>query len=94
MLTAVTVGLVSNPREEMNVCKCIVPLRQGGSLNSRQSASPLARLVKEEEWWETPERHQGVVSEKWDRKSQNVLSPAWCSRVRLTTGKESSTLDG
>ncbi|GFX92504.1 hypothetical protein TNCV_1707801 [Trichonephila clavipes] len=33
----------------MGVCKCIVPLRLGGTLNSRRVASPLVRLVEGEE---------------------------------------------
>ncbi|GFY23288.1 hypothetical protein TNCV_3939841 [Trichonephila clavipes] len=46
-------GLGSNPGEDMDVCKCIVPLRQGGTLNSRLAASPLVWLV--EERWEAPD---------------------------------------
>ncbi|GFT97387.1 hypothetical protein TNCV_4838161 [Trichonephila clavipes] len=41
--------LVSNPGEGMNVYKCIVPFRQGGTLNSCQAASPLVKLVGGEE---------------------------------------------
>ncbi|GFY14828.1 hypothetical protein TNCV_648711 [Trichonephila clavipes] len=33
----------------MDVCKCVVPLRQGGTLNSRRAASLLVWLVKGEE---------------------------------------------
>ncbi|GFX89214.1 uncharacterized protein TNCV_1339131 [Trichonephila clavipes] len=33
-------GLGSNPGKDMDVCKCIVPLRHGGTLNSRRAASP------------------------------------------------------
>ncbi|GFW19897.1 hypothetical protein TNCV_3562001 [Trichonephila clavipes] len=40
------VGLGSNPGEDMDVCKCIVPLRHGGTLNSRRAASPLVWLVE------------------------------------------------
>ncbi|GFX29226.1 uncharacterized protein TNCV_3217601 [Trichonephila clavipes] len=50
-LTAVPWGLGSNPGEDMDVCKCIVPSRHGG-INSRRAASPLVRLVEEEERWE------------------------------------------
>ncbi|GFV02176.1 uncharacterized protein TNCV_1573881 [Trichonephila clavipes] len=39
-------GLGSNPGEDMDVCKCIVPLRQGVTLNSRRTASPLVCLVE------------------------------------------------
>ncbi|GFY17426.1 hypothetical protein TNCV_658391 [Trichonephila clavipes] len=33
------------------VCKCIVPSRQGGTLNSRRVSSLLVRLVEREEKW-------------------------------------------
>ncbi|GFV27891.1 hypothetical protein TNCV_1841631 [Trichonephila clavipes] len=49
MLTAVPQGLRSSPGEDMDICKCIVPLRHGGSLNSRRAASPLVWLVEGEE---------------------------------------------
>ncbi|GFV47693.1 hypothetical protein TNCV_1708891 [Trichonephila clavipes] len=39
-LTAVPLRLGSNPAEDMDVCKYIVPSRHGGTLNSRQAASP------------------------------------------------------
>ncbi|GFX05801.1 hypothetical protein TNCV_5089911 [Trichonephila clavipes] len=45
-LTAEPLGLGSNPGEEMDVCKCIVPSRHGGTLNSRRVTSPLVRLVE------------------------------------------------
>ncbi|GFX16815.1 uncharacterized protein TNCV_2517951 [Trichonephila clavipes] len=48
-LTAVPLGLGSNPGEDMDVCKCIVPWRHGGTLNSRRAASILVRLVEGEE---------------------------------------------
>ncbi|GFT54728.1 hypothetical protein TNCV_5001101 [Trichonephila clavipes] len=36
----------------MDVCKCKVPLRHEGTLNSRRAASPLVWLVEAEERWE------------------------------------------
>ncbi|GFV12592.1 hypothetical protein TNCV_4425451 [Trichonephila clavipes] len=42
-------GLGSNPGEDMDVSKCIVPLRHGGALNSRRAASPFVWLVEGEE---------------------------------------------
>ncbi|GFU66815.1 hypothetical protein TNCV_894511 [Trichonephila clavipes] len=42
------VGLGSNPREDMDVCKCIVPPRQGGILKNRRAANPRVRLEEEE----------------------------------------------
>ncbi|GFX10488.1 hypothetical protein TNCV_2583101 [Trichonephila clavipes] len=47
-------GLDSNPGEVMDVSKCIVPLRRGGTLNSYRAASPLVRLVDGKEKWEAP----------------------------------------
>ncbi|GFW47681.1 hypothetical protein TNCV_2828731 [Trichonephila clavipes] len=49
MLTAVPLGLGSNPVEGMDVCKCIVPMRHGSTLSSCRAASHLARLVEGEE---------------------------------------------
>ncbi|GFX50640.1 espin-like protein [Trichonephila clavipes] len=51
MLTAVQLGLGSNPGKGMDDCKCIVPSRHEGTLNSRRAASPLMRLVEGEERW-------------------------------------------
>ncbi|GFX13777.1 uncharacterized protein TNCV_1718851 [Trichonephila clavipes] len=52
MLTAVPLGLSSNPGEDMDVCKCIVTSRHGGILNSRRVASRLVSLVEGKERWE------------------------------------------
>ncbi|GFW23965.1 hypothetical protein TNCV_4950111 [Trichonephila clavipes] len=49
MLTAVPLRLGSNPGEDMDVCKCIVPSRHGVTLNNRRVASTLVRLVEGEE---------------------------------------------
>ncbi|GFV28817.1 uncharacterized protein TNCV_3987661 [Trichonephila clavipes] len=49
MLTAVPLGLDSNPGESMDVCKCIVPLRHEGTLYSRLAASLFVKLVEGEE---------------------------------------------
>ncbi|GFU37738.1 hypothetical protein TNCV_1466081 [Trichonephila clavipes] len=46
--------LGSNPGEDIDVCKCIVPLRHGGTLNSRRAASLPMWLVEREERWEVP----------------------------------------
>ncbi|GFT98822.1 hypothetical protein TNCV_3792471 [Trichonephila clavipes] len=39
----------------MAVCKCAVSLWHEGILNSSRAASPLAKLVEEEEKWQTPD---------------------------------------
>ncbi|GFV42990.1 uncharacterized protein TNCV_2661851 [Trichonephila clavipes] len=61
VLTAVPLGLGSNPEEDMEVCKCIVPSLHGSTLNSHRAASPLVRLVEVEERWEIPD-HPRVFS--------------------------------
>ncbi|GFU06306.1 uncharacterized protein TNCV_4765991 [Trichonephila clavipes] len=60
-LTAVPSRLGSNTREDMDGCKCTVPSRHEGTLNSRRAASPLLRLVEGEERWEAPDHPQGVL---------------------------------
>ncbi|GFY24279.1 uncharacterized protein TNCV_1013281 [Trichonephila clavipes] len=60
LLTAVPLGLGSNPGEDMDACKCIVPSWYGGTLNSRRAVSPLVRLVEGEERWEAPDHLQVV----------------------------------
>ncbi|GFW53279.1 CCHC-type domain-containing protein [Trichonephila clavipes] len=42
-------GLGSNPGEDMDAYKCIVPSRHGVTLNTRRAESPLVRLVEGEE---------------------------------------------
>ncbi|GFV64622.1 hypothetical protein TNCV_850711 [Trichonephila clavipes] len=48
-LTAVPWALGSNPGEDMDVCKCIAPSRHRGTINSCRAASPLVRMVEEDE---------------------------------------------
>ncbi|GFY07543.1 uncharacterized protein TNCV_3650501 [Trichonephila clavipes] len=81
-------GLGLNPGEDMDVCKCIVPARHGGTLNSRRTASPLVRLVEGEEKWEASDHPQSVLPLNWGgiEPNQIVLSPVWCSKLRITTG--------
>ncbi|GFW34520.1 hypothetical protein TNCV_1463711 [Trichonephila clavipes] len=66
--------------EGMDVCKCIVPSLHAGTLNSCRAARPLVRLVEGQSDGK-PLLKIGVES------SKIVLSPAWCSKLRLTTGK-------
>ncbi|GFX56318.1 hypothetical protein TNCV_2242501 [Trichonephila clavipes] len=64
----------------MNICKCIVPLRHGATINSRRAASPLVRLVEGEAY------AQDVLLKTGVEPSQIILSLAWCSKLRITTG--------
>ncbi|GFW09126.1 hypothetical protein TNCV_315371 [Trichonephila clavipes] len=60
-------GLGLNPGEDMDDCKCIVPLLQGGTiLNSCRAANPLVRLAERKERWDAPDHPQ-------------VFSPTRCS---------------
>ncbi|GFU66190.1 hypothetical protein TNCV_2858631 [Trichonephila clavipes] len=58
----------------------------GGTINSRQAASPLVRLMEEEERWKAPDHHQVSLLKIGEEASQIVFSPAWRSKLRLTTG--------
>ncbi|GFX07753.1 hypothetical protein TNCV_4160221 [Trichonephila clavipes] len=58
----------------MDVCKCIVSLRHGGTLNSRQATSPLVWLVEEVERWEAPAHSQVSSLKIGVGTSQIVLS--------------------
>ncbi|GFV87450.1 uncharacterized protein TNCV_4034221 [Trichonephila clavipes] len=69
-------GMGSNPGESMGVCKCIVPSRHWGTLNSHRAASPLVRLVEGEERWEAFDHHRMFSLKIELEPSQIVLSPA------------------
>ncbi|GFT06366.1 uncharacterized protein TNCV_1145561 [Trichonephila clavipes] len=86
MLAAVPLGLGSNPGEDMDFCKCIVPSRHGCTLNSRRDTSPLVRLVEGEERWEDQTTLLVFSLKIGVKPSYVVLSPIWCSNLRLTTG--------
>ncbi|GFW48297.1 hypothetical protein TNCV_1108601 [Trichonephila clavipes] len=49
----------------MDACKCIMPLRHEGTLNRSRAASPLVRLVAEEERWDAPDNLQDVLLQNW-----------------------------
>ncbi|GFT70065.1 uncharacterized protein TNCV_4690101 [Trichonephila clavipes] len=55
----------------MDVCKCIVPLRHGGTLNSRRVASLLVWLVEREERSEAPDHPQSLLPLNWGGTEQN-----------------------
>ncbi|GFV61921.1 hypothetical protein TNCV_4107251 [Trichonephila clavipes] len=79
-----TIGLGLNPGAGKDVCKRIVPSRHGGTISSRRAASPLARLVEEEERWVAPDLPQVSSLKIGVETSQIVLLPAWCSKLRIT----------
>ncbi|GFV79272.1 uncharacterized protein TNCV_71401 [Trichonephila clavipes] len=55
----------------MDVCKCTVPLRHGGILNTRRDASSLVWLVEVEERWEALGHPNGFLPLNWDGTEQN-----------------------
>ncbi|GFW87218.1 uncharacterized protein TNCV_5125701 [Trichonephila clavipes] len=55
----------------MDVCKCIVTLRYGGTLNSRRAASPRVRLEEGEERWKAPGQPQRFLPLNWGGTEQN-----------------------
>ncbi|GFX37048.1 hypothetical protein TNCV_1175481 [Trichonephila clavipes] len=74
-----------NPGKGMVVCKFIVSARHEGTLNRRRAASPLVKLVEEEEMLEASD-HRRVLSLKIEVEPRKIiLSPAWCSKLRLAT---------
>ncbi|GFW56286.1 uncharacterized protein TNCV_1878061 [Trichonephila clavipes] len=48
-----------------------MPLRHGGTLNSRRATSLLVWLVEGEERWEAPGHPQGFLPLNWGRTEQN-----------------------
>ncbi|GFU27200.1 hypothetical protein TNCV_1068721 [Trichonephila clavipes] len=59
---------------------------------SVRTQSLLGRLVEREERWEVPDRPQDVLPKIGMEPSKIVLSPAWCSKLRLTTGVKNLAL--
>ncbi|GFT60789.1 uncharacterized protein TNCV_3286881 [Trichonephila clavipes] len=57
----------------MDVCECKVPLRHGGTLNSRRAASPLVWLMEGEERWEAPDHLQGFLPLNWGGTDLNCI---------------------
>ncbi|GFT63594.1 uncharacterized protein TNCV_870521 [Trichonephila clavipes] len=76
-------GLGLNPGEDMDVGKCVVPLRLMGSLNSRRDSSSLVKLVEGEDRWDESSHYQGFLPQNWGRTEPD--QPAWCSKLRLTS---------
>ncbi|GFU46935.1 hypothetical protein TNCV_111051 [Trichonephila clavipes] len=67
-----------NPGEDMNVCKCVVPLWHGITLTSRRATCSLRKRGM------TTSRESAVINGV--ELSKNVLSPIWSSKLQLTTG--------
>ncbi|GFX12779.1 uncharacterized protein TNCV_3437531 [Trichonephila clavipes] len=66
----------------MVVCKCIVPSRHGGTLNSRRVTSPLVRLVERKERREALDHPQGGLPQNWGETELNHSVP--CMVLKTT----------
>ncbi|GFX16162.1 uncharacterized protein TNCV_4704181 [Trichonephila clavipes] len=66
----------------MDVCKCIVPARHGGTLNSRRAASPLVRLVEGEEKWKASDYPQSILPINWGGIEPNRI--VTCMVLKVT----------
>ncbi|GFU45272.1 uncharacterized protein TNCV_4236641 [Trichonephila clavipes] len=76
----------------MDVCKCRVPLRHGGTLNSRRVASPLVWLVEGEERWEVPGYLQGFFPLSWGGTEQNHTFTCMVLRAKANDRRKNSSL--
>ncbi|GFV68623.1 uncharacterized protein TNCV_2274861 [Trichonephila clavipes] len=66
----------------MDVCKCIVPLWHGGTLNSHRAASSLVRLVEREESWEASDHPLDVLPQNWGGTKPNCT--VTCMMLKAT----------
>ncbi|GFV21949.1 hypothetical protein TNCV_4526351 [Trichonephila clavipes] len=62
------------------------PLRHEGTLNSRRAANPLVRLEEGEERWEVVAIPRVFSLKIVVLPRKIILSPVWCSELRITTG--------
>ncbi|GFW90261.1 uncharacterized protein TNCV_2121281 [Trichonephila clavipes] len=76
----------------MDVCKCIVPSRHGGTRNSRRASSPLVRLMAGDERWEATDTPQGVVSRNWGRTERNHTVTCMTLKATANDRRTSSPL--
>ncbi|GFT61803.1 cullin-4A [Trichonephila clavipes] len=84
-------GLGSNRGEDMDVCKCIVHLGHGGTINSRQAVSHLVRLEKER--WEAPDPHpQSILPLNWGRTELNCTVTCMVLKDTTNDRRTSSSL--
>ncbi|GFV69694.1 uncharacterized protein TNCV_4508071 [Trichonephila clavipes] len=63
----------------------VVPLRHGGTLNSRRAASPLVRLEDGEERWEAPDPPEGVLPQNWGGTELNRTVTCMVLKDRRTS---------
>ncbi|GFY30123.1 uncharacterized protein TNCV_4074361 [Trichonephila clavipes] len=76
----------------MDVCKPIVPLWHGGTLNSRQAARPLVWLVEGEERWEAPGHPLGFLPLNWGGTEQNRTVTCMVLKAKANDRRKNSSL--
>ncbi|GFV54048.1 hypothetical protein TNCV_2768411 [Trichonephila clavipes] len=64
----------------MNVCKCIVLLRHGGTLNNYRASSPLVMLVEGKERWEAPDPPLGYSLSKLEWNQAKPYCHLYCAQ--------------
>ncbi|GFW96252.1 uncharacterized protein TNCV_572231 [Trichonephila clavipes] len=69
----------------MDVCKCIVLLRHGGTLNRHRAASPLVRLV------EGPRTPQGFLPLNWGGTEQNRTVTCMVLKAKANDRRKNSS---
>ncbi|GFT48474.1 uncharacterized protein TNCV_3822591 [Trichonephila clavipes] len=84
-------GLGSNPGEDRDVRKCIVPLRHGDTLNSRRATSPLVKLVEGEERWEAPGHPQVFIPLNWGGTEQNCTVTCFVLTAKADDRRKNSS---
>ncbi|GFU43124.1 uncharacterized protein TNCV_947421 [Trichonephila clavipes] len=75
----------------MDVCKCLVPSRQGDALNSRQAVSRLVKLVEEKERWEALDHPQGPP-QNWGENEKNRTVTCVILKVKANDKRKNLTL--
>ncbi|GFT45156.1 uncharacterized protein TNCV_4775491 [Trichonephila clavipes] len=75
----------------MDVCKCLVPSRQGDALNSRQVISRLVKLVEEKERWEALD-HPHRPPQNWGESEKNRTVTCVILKVKANDKRKNLTL--
>ncbi|GFU57555.1 uncharacterized protein TNCV_3637181 [Trichonephila clavipes] len=70
--------------------KGIVPLRHGGTLNSRRAASPIVRLVERQERWGSLTNPGCVLPPNWGGTEQNRI--VTCMVLKTTANDRRKSL--
>ncbi|GFY10119.1 DUF4817 domain-containing protein [Trichonephila clavipes] len=78
----------------MDVCKCIEPLRHGGTLNSRRATSPLVWLVEGEERWEAPDLPQDFFPLNWGGTEQKRTATCMVLKAKANNMGHNVTVNG